>query len=96
MNAVKKLPDYAVDYYVGGLTSRDALRGSFNFYRALDSTTAQNAARRKAGLLTLPVLAIGGEESIKDGAGGHDEPGRTRRADRGHPELRPLGRRGGA
>ncbi|MFF3518630.1 alpha/beta fold hydrolase [Streptomyces sp. NPDC002573] len=28
-----------------------------------------NAARHKAGLLTLPVLAIGGEESIKDGAG---------------------------
>jgi pimeloyl-ACP methyl ester carboxylesterase len=69
VNAVKKLPGYAVDYYVGGLTSRDALRGSFNFYRALDTTIAQNAARQKAGLLTLPVLAIGGEESIKDGAG---------------------------
>jgi pimeloyl-ACP methyl ester carboxylesterase len=64
-----KLPDYAVKYYVDTLAaSPDALRGSFGFYRAIPATTAQNE-QRKARRLTLPVLAIGGEESVADGAG---------------------------
>jgi pimeloyl-ACP methyl ester carboxylesterase len=70
INAVKKLPDYAVTYYIRTLAShRDALRGSFNFYRALDTTLAQNVQRQKAGLLPMPVLAIGGAASIGEGAG---------------------------
>ena len=70
INAVRKLPDYAVGYYIRTLAShRDALRGSFSFYRAFDTTFAQNVERQKAGLLTMPVLAIGGALSIADGAG---------------------------
>jgi pimeloyl-ACP methyl ester carboxylesterase len=68
INAVKKLPDYAVRYYVRALAShRDALRGTFNFYRAFDTTTAQNV-ERKGRRLTMPVLAIGGAASIGEGA----------------------------
>src|SRR5262249_58273721 len=68
INAEKKLPDYAVDYYIRALASdRDALRGTFSFYRAFDTTLAQNVARQKAGLLTMPVLAIGGAASIGEG-----------------------------
>ncbi|MGW5465571.1 alpha/beta fold hydrolase [Streptomyces sp. NPDC003996] len=70
INAVKKLPDYAVNYYISTLASDpDALRGSFSFYRAFDTTLSQNVERQKAGLLTMPVLAIGGAQSVGDGAG---------------------------
>jgi alpha-beta hydrolase superfamily lysophospholipase len=41
----------------------DALRGSFGWYRALDTTMAQNA-QRKNRRLTLPVLAVGGADSL--------------------------------
>lgn len=61
------LPDYVVKYYVDGLaSSSDALRGSFGSYRAIDTTIAQNAERKKRRL-TLPVLAIGGEKGIGEG-----------------------------
>ena len=64
-----KLPDDAVTYYVDTLAaSPDALRGSFGFYRAIPATSAQNQ-QRMTRRLTLPVLAIGGEESVADGAG---------------------------
>jgi pimeloyl-ACP methyl ester carboxylesterase len=58
-----KLPDEAVKYYIDRLKSdRDALRGSFEFYRALIATRDQNTVRMNQKL-TLPVLAIGGAES---------------------------------
>jgi pimeloyl-ACP methyl ester carboxylesterase len=64
-----KLPDYAVKYYIDTLAAdADALRGSFEFYRAILATTAQNE-QRKTRRLTLPVLAIGGEESSGAGVG---------------------------
>ena len=64
-----KLPDYAVKYYVDTLAADpDHLRGSFGFYRAIPTTTAQNE-QRKTRRLTLPVLAIGGEESSGAGVG---------------------------
>jgi pimeloyl-ACP methyl ester carboxylesterase len=64
-----KLPDYAVKYYVDTLADDpDHLRGSFEFYRAILATTAQNE-QRKTRRLTLPVLAIGGEESSGAGVG---------------------------
>jgi hypothetical protein len=64
---VKKLPQDALDQYIGHFAaSRDALRGSFEFYRAIDTTTAQNA-QRMTQRLALPVLAIGGGASSKDG-----------------------------
>src|SRR5262249_16964777 len=65
----KKLPDDAVKYYVAMLASGpDALRGSFGFYRAIDTSIAQNE-QRKTRRLTLPVLAIGGAASSGEGVG---------------------------
>ena len=65
----RRLPDEVVAYYVDALASDpDALRGSFEFYRALGATSAQNQ-ERKERRLTLPVLAIGGAESVGEGMG---------------------------
>jgi pimeloyl-ACP methyl ester carboxylesterase len=63
-----KLPDYVVQYYIDTLKDPDHLRGSFEFYRAIPVTSAQNE-QRKARRLTLPVLAIGGAESSGEGPG---------------------------
>ena len=63
-----KLPADVVDYYINKLTEPDALRGTFGFYRALTTTSAQNA-QRKDRRLSLPVLAIGGAESTGAGTG---------------------------
>jgi pimeloyl-ACP methyl ester carboxylesterase len=64
-----KLPDDTVRYYVGLLAADpEALRGSFEIYRAFPAIIAQNE-QRKARRLTLPVLAIGGEESAGEGVG---------------------------
>src|SRR5499427_306048 len=58
-----KLPSDTVRYYVDTLAADpDHLRGSFGFYRAIPTTTAQNQ-QRKATRLTMPVLAIGGVDS---------------------------------
>ncbi len=56
------LPADLVDYYVGLVSDPESLRGSLAWYRALDATLAQNAARKEQPL-TMPVLAIGGELS---------------------------------
>ncbi|MFJ8364474.1 alpha/beta fold hydrolase [Streptomyces sp. NPDC093984] len=65
--ASRKLPAYATRYYIRSLTSHQhALRGSFGWYRDLDTTFAQNAERVKRHL-TMPVLAIGGAESVGQG-----------------------------
>jgi pimeloyl-ACP methyl ester carboxylesterase len=62
--AAKRLPDYAVKYYVDTLAADpEALHASFAMYRALDTTIAQNT-QRKSQQLTLPVLAIGGGHSL--------------------------------
>jgi pimeloyl-ACP methyl ester carboxylesterase len=67
--AVKKLPDYAVEYYVRALAShRDALRGSFDLYRAFDTIIEQNK-QRATKRLTLPVLAIGGAGGLGEAVG---------------------------
>jgi pimeloyl-ACP methyl ester carboxylesterase len=58
----KKLPEHAVDYYIERLTDPEALRGSFEFYRAISTSAAQNE-ERKDRRLRMPVLAMGGEES---------------------------------
>jgi pimeloyl-ACP methyl ester carboxylesterase len=63
----KKLPGETVKYYIDTLTADpDALRGSFEFYRAIPVSAAQNA-ERKNRRLQMPVLAIGGEESGMEG-----------------------------
>jgi pimeloyl-ACP methyl ester carboxylesterase len=62
-----KLPDEVVKYYIDTLASdSDVLRGSFGQYRAFDASIAQNQ-QRKNTRLTMPVLAIGGEEALGQG-----------------------------
>jgi pimeloyl-ACP methyl ester carboxylesterase len=62
-----KLPDETVRFYIETVSADpDALRGSFEFYRALPATIAQGE-ERKARRLTMPVLAIGGAESGGEG-----------------------------
>lgn len=57
------LPDAVVRYYIERLQSGDdALRGSFGWYRAIDTDVAQNAQRRLRRL-SLPILAMGGDKS---------------------------------
>jgi pimeloyl-ACP methyl ester carboxylesterase len=63
-----KLPAEVVRYYIDTLKDPDHLRGSFEFYRAIPATIAQNE-KRKERPLTLPVLAIGGAESSGEGVG---------------------------
>jgi pimeloyl-ACP methyl ester carboxylesterase len=63
----KKLPDETVKYYIDTLAADpEALRGSFEFYRAIPTTSTQNA-QRKNRRLKMPVLAIGGAESGMEG-----------------------------
>ena len=64
IQAGKQLPDHALRYYVRLLKcDPDALRGSFGFYRALDTTSVQNE-RRSRRPLPMPVLAVGGAASF--------------------------------
>ncbi|MEW1656650.1 alpha/beta hydrolase [Streptomyces sp. NPDC093707] len=56
------LPAHAVDLYVETLAADpQALHASFAFYRALDTTSAQNR-RRARRRLTLPVLTLAGAQ----------------------------------
>jgi pimeloyl-ACP methyl ester carboxylesterase len=58
------LPEAVVDFYVQTLArSADALRASFEFYRAIDEIIAQNE-RRRAYPLAMPVLTLAGEQSL--------------------------------
>jgi pimeloyl-ACP methyl ester carboxylesterase len=58
------LPESAVGFYVQTLArSADALRASFEFYRAIDEIIAQNE-RRRAHPLTMPVLTLAGDRSL--------------------------------
>jgi pimeloyl-ACP methyl ester carboxylesterase len=58
-----KLPNEVVAYYVDRLRTPEALHGTFQLYRALTATAAQNE-QRKSRRLPMPVLAIGGAESL--------------------------------
>jgi pimeloyl-ACP methyl ester carboxylesterase len=63
-----KLSDDVVRYYVDTLAADpEALRGSFEIYRAFPEIIAQNE-QRKNRRLTMPVLAIGGAQSSGEGA----------------------------
>ncbi len=64
----KKLPDEVQRYYFDLYSDPDVLRGSFGFYRALDTTLAQEQ-QRATRRLTMPVLGIGGAESWGEAAG---------------------------
>jgi pimeloyl-ACP methyl ester carboxylesterase len=61
--AARKLPDDVIAHYVRGLSNPESLRSSFGFYRALDTTIAQDG-ERATRRLPMPVLAIGGEMSF--------------------------------
>jgi pimeloyl-ACP methyl ester carboxylesterase len=64
--AARPLPEYAVRHYVDTLAADPgALNASFAIYRALDATIEQNQ-QRKASRLSVPVLGIGGEKSLRD------------------------------
>jgi pimeloyl-ACP methyl ester carboxylesterase len=63
-----KLPSDLIDYYVGLLRNPDALHGTFAFYREWDAMVAQNEQRSKQ-TLTMPVLAISGEDSWGEAVG---------------------------
>jgi pimeloyl-ACP methyl ester carboxylesterase len=60
------VPPEAVRVYVDALRNPDALRSSFEFYRAIDEIIAQNT-KRKQTKLKMPVLAVGGERAIGTG-----------------------------
>jgi pimeloyl-ACP methyl ester carboxylesterase len=65
-----KLRDDVVGYYIERVASdADALRASFEFYRAIPTIIAQNE-QRKTQRLAMPVLAIGGSESGGEGVAG--------------------------
>jgi pimeloyl-ACP methyl ester carboxylesterase len=66
--AARKLPDYAVRFYIDTLRAPDALHSSFQLYRAFPTTVAQNK-QRAARRLTLPVLAIGGALNLGEQVG---------------------------
>jgi pimeloyl-ACP methyl ester carboxylesterase len=66
--AAKKLPAEVIDYYVRALAQPESLRGSFAWYRALDTTIAQDEKRRTRPL-TMPVLAVGGAASFGENVG---------------------------
>jgi pimeloyl-ACP methyl ester carboxylesterase len=60
----RQLDPHAAEVYVAALAEDpDALRASFEPYRAIDETVRQNALRR-ATRLSLPVLAVGGSDSV--------------------------------
>ena len=64
--AARPLPDYAVRHYIDTLAaSPDALHASFAIYRALNATIAQNQ-QRTTRRLSMPVLGIGGEKSLRE------------------------------
>ncbi|MER6124145.1 alpha/beta hydrolase [Streptomyces sp. NPDC001795] len=58
--AARPLPDSAIAFYVETLArDPEALRASFDYYRATDDNIAQNG-RRKQRPLTMPVLGVAG------------------------------------
>ena len=60
---------HARDFYIEQLRNPDALRASFDYYRAIDASIPQNRERMQRRL-TLPVLAFSGELAC----GGSVEP----------------------
>jgi pimeloyl-ACP methyl ester carboxylesterase len=68
VSAARALPDVAVRYYIDMLRNEHSLRGSFGWYRELDTTITQNE-QRKIRRLAMPVLAIGAQYSTGDTVG---------------------------
>lgn len=83
----KTLPDDALEYYFALFSDPEVLRGSFGFYRAWDTTLAQND-QRATRPLAMPVLAIGGAESWGEAVGNLATDGRRPRSGCCTPCLR--------
>ena len=63
-----KLPADLIAYYVGLLSNPESLHGTFAFYREWDTMQEQNE-QRKNRPLTMPVLAVSGEDSWGEAVG---------------------------
>ena len=59
------LPQEVIDYYIDNFADPESLAGGLGFYRDWDATMAQNK-ERATQTLSIPVLAIGGDESYGD------------------------------
>ena len=63
----KALPAYASDFYIEQLRrDPEALRASFEYYRAIDQSIPQYQRRKAAGKITIPVLAFAGALACGD------------------------------
>ncbi|MFJ8025737.1 alpha/beta fold hydrolase [Streptomyces sp. NPDC096311] len=61
----KAFPSEEIDVIVASLRAPEALRGGFEHYRTmLDDGRANRAWGDAGGVLTMPVLAVGGEHSV--------------------------------
>ncbi|MFF2807284.1 alpha/beta fold hydrolase [Streptomyces sp. NPDC058000] len=66
LKAARPLPESAVDFYVETLArDPEALRASFDYYRATDENIAQNGRRRQHPL-PMPVLSVAGARGQGD------------------------------
>ncbi|OKI10061.1 hydrolase [Streptomyces sp. CB02923] len=94
--AARPLPESAIGFYVESLArDPEALRASFEYYRAIDENMAQNE-RRKRQPLTMPVLGVAGAQGQGERLGAYLGPVTERLdsvvlPDCGHyvPEERP-------
>lgn len=57
------IPSYAIGVYVDAVKSSDALRASFEFYRAIDVNMERNMERVKTRL-PIPILAVGASRAL--------------------------------
>ena len=73
-----------------------SLRGSLGFYRALDATLAQNARAHEPSGCRCPSWRSAERRATASTSGRRWKPLARRRAERGHPRRRPLGRRAGS
>jgi pimeloyl-ACP methyl ester carboxylesterase len=89
VEAFKKLPGSAVRVYIDDLAdSLASLRGSFGFYRAWDTITAQNQQRAATKLTCRSWRSAERKAPVR--GRGRDDARRDQRADPGHPRLRPF------
>ena len=61
--------DRDYEFYARYLREPGRFKAWMNMYQALHTDIAQNEKFRKAGLLQMPILAVGGEEALSDAVG---------------------------
>ena len=60
------VPAYARKFYIDLLRDPDALRASFEYYRALDQSIPQNQALRDGAPIEIPVATFAGRYCVGD------------------------------